>query len=329
MRLLVTGGAGFIGSHLCEELVKSGWEVSILDNFSSGHRDNIQHLLDTSSDRVHLFVGDCTNIQDLVKAFRGVDVVFHFAANPEVRLELTDPQTCFRQNVYATYLILEQMRNSNAGKVVFASTSTVYGDARVVPTPENYGPLKPISVYGASKLASEALIMAYAHSYNFDALILRFANIIGPRSKHGVIFDFIKKLRQNSRELEILGDGTQRKSYLYIDDCISAILVAFDSMRKGVEVLNVGSEDQISVREIAEIVAEEMDSKDARFRFTGGVDGGRGWVGDVKNMLLDVARLKAKGWKPTYGSRKAVKLTARAIKTRVLTSEEKAKLKGD
>jgi UDP-glucose 4-epimerase len=315
MRVLVTGGAGFIGGCLCEELVKRGCEVSILDDFSSGSRSNVQHLLDDHSGRFRLFVGDCTERDDVAGVLEGVDVVFHFAANPEVRLDLSDPETCFRQNVYATHVVLEAIRNSGAEKIVFASTSTIYGDARVVPTPEDYAPLEPISVYGASKLASEALITAYAHSYGFAALILRFANVVGSRSGHGVIFDFVRKLREDPGELEILGDGTQTKSYLYIDDCVSAVLTAFERMRGRVEVLNVGSEDQVGVREIADVVVEEMRLKDVNFRFTGGVDGGRGWVGDVKNMLLDVTRLKAKGWKPKYNSKEAVRQTARRIAT--------------
>jgi UDP-glucose 4-epimerase len=313
MHVLVTGGAGFIGSSLCEKLVKCGEKVSILDNFSTSSKDNIQHLLNGNSSKARLFVGDCTKAGDVARALKGADAVFHFAANPEVRLELSDSKTCFRENVYATYVLLETMRNGDAKKIVFASTSTIYGEAKVIPTPEDYGPLKPISVYGASKLSSEALIMAYAHTYGFDALILRFANIVGPRSKHGVVFDFVKKLQEDPRELEILGDGTQIKSYLYIDDCISAILTAFRSMQGKVEILNVGSEDQVIVREIAGIVVEEMGLKDMHFRFTGGVDGGRGWVGDVKNMFLDVTRLKAKGWRPKYNSEEAVKQTAKSI----------------
>ncbi|MCK4435022.1 NAD-dependent epimerase/dehydratase family protein, partial [Candidatus Bathyarchaeota archaeon] len=252
---------------------------------------------------------------DVAGALEGVDVVFHFAANPEVRLELTDSRTCFHQNVYATHVLLEAVRNGHVKKVVFASTSTVYGDASVVPTPENYGPLEPISVYGASKLASEALISAYAHTYGFDALIFRFANVVGSRSGHGVIFDFIRKLQENPKLLEILGDGTQTKSYLYIDDCIRAVLTGFEAVQGRVEVLNVGSEDQVGVHEIAEIVVEEMGLKDVGFSFTGGVEGGRGWVGDVKNMLLDVTRLKTKGWKPKYNSKEAVRQTARWIET--------------
>jgi len=244
-----------------------------------------------------------------------VGVVFHFAANPEVRVGETDPSVHFRENLVCSFNVLEAMRRSETAKaLVFASTSTVYGDVKVIPTPEDYGSLEPISVYGASKLASEALIVAYAHTYGFAALILRFANVVGSRSGHGVIFDFVKKLRENAKLLEILGDGTQTKSYLYIEDCVSAVLTGFEAMQGRVEVLNVGSEDQVSVREIAEIVVEEMGLKDVMFRFTGGVKGGRGWVGDVKNMLLDVGRLKAKGWKPKYNSGEAVKETTRRIK---------------
>lgn len=313
MHSLVTGGAGFIGSSICEELTKHGDEVSILDNFSEGRKDNIQHLLDSRSFKVHLLVGDCTRSRDLAKALKGVDAVFHFAANPEVRLELSDPKTCFRQNVYATHILLEATRNSHVKKVVFASTSTIYGEASIIPTPEDYGPLKPISVYGASKLSSEALVMAYARTYGFDALILRLANIVGLRSKHGVIFDFAKKLQKNPENLEILGDGTQIKSYLYIDDCVNAVLTALKHMQERVEILNVGSEDQVVVHEIARIVTKEMGLKHVQFRFTGGVDGGRGWVGDVKNMFLDVTRLKAKGWKPKYNSGEAVRQTVKSI----------------
>jgi UDP-glucose 4-epimerase len=313
MNLLITGGAGFIGSSLCEEIMNHKWKVSILDNFSSSSKSNIQHLLENNSRKVRLLIGDCTKASDLDGALKDVDVVFHFAANPEVRLELTDSKTCFRQNVYATYILLEVMKNCDAKKVVFASTSTVYGDAKVIPTPEDYGPLEPISIYGAAKLSSEALIMAYAHTYGFDALILRLANIVGPRSKHGVTFDFAKKLQENPRELEILGDGTQSKSYLYIDDCVSAVLGAFTSIQGGVEILNVGSEDQITVREIAEIVVEEMKLKNVHFHFTGGIDCGRGWIGDVKNMLLDITKLRAKGWKPKYNSREAIRQTAKSI----------------
>jgi len=319
MEILITGGCGFIGSHLCENLYKKGHRLRILDNFSSGSRKNIEHLLkrDASKGDIQLFEGDCANSLDVKNALENVDVIFHFAANPEVRLDICDPKTCFRENVYATYTILEELRNSpTVHTILFASTSTVYGDAEVVPTPENYAPLKPISLYGACKLSSEAIITAYAYNYNKNAIILRLANIIGARSQHGVTFDFVKKLKKDPFNLEILGDGTQTKSYLYIDDCIDAIETAWKTTRaKGnrVEIYNIGSENQISVSRIAEIVIEEMRLKNVNISYTGGVDGGRGWKGDVKNMFLDIAKLAAKGWKPKLNSSKAVRKATREI----------------
>jgi UDP-glucose 4-epimerase len=313
MHALVTGGAGFIGSHLCEVFSKCGFTVTIFDNFSSGSIQNISKLLRRKPKEVSLWKGDCTNLESVKKSLRNVDVLFHFAANPEVRLELCDSVTCFQQNVYATHVLLEATKNSQVQTIVFASTSTVYGEAKVMPTPEDYSPLEPISIYGASKLASEALITAYAHSFDKNAVILRLANIVGPRCQHGVIHDFVSKIKKNPTELEILGDGTQTKSYLYIDDCIEAILVAFENRNKRVEIFNIGSEDQVNVKTIASIVAEEMGCKEIKFKFTGGVQGGRGWIGDVKTMLLDVSKLKQLGWKPKLNSAEAVRKTTKDL----------------
>jgi len=311
MGSLVTGGAGFIGSHLCEALTRLQQEVTVLDNFSSGTRGNLQYILGVPT--VKLLVGDCKNPDDVARALTGAEIVYHFAANPEVRLDLADPGTCFRENVYATHILLEAVKRSNVKTIVFASTSTVYGDATVRPTPEDYSPLEPISVYGASKLASEALIASYCHTYEKRAVILRLANIVGARSRHGVINDFVNKLEANPKELEILGDGTQTKSYLHIDDCIEAVLKAVETGNVTVNVFNVGSEDQLPVTRIAEIVAEEMAVNHPRFRLTGGVCGGRGWVGDVKNMLLDTSKLKSRGWKPRHNSEESVALAIRQI----------------
>ncbi|MGQ9719533.1 MAG: NAD-dependent epimerase/dehydratase family protein [Nitrososphaerales archaeon] len=319
MRALITGGAGFIGSSLSEVLANLGWNLNILDNLSSGSRDSLASL--NSKKSVKLIVGDCTKKADVKKALTGVDVVFHFAANPEVRLELNDPRTCFKENVFATYVLLEEMRRSRAHMMVFSSTSTVYGDARKIPTPEDYAPLEPISLYGASKLAGEALITAYSHTYGMEAVILRLANIVGPKSRHGVINDFISKLKENSKELEILGDGSQTKSYLFIDDCIEAILKAYKAKGTRVEVFNIGSEDQLEVKRIAKIVCDEMGLKGVRFNFTGGLDGGRGWKGDVKNMLLDTTKLRSTGWRPKHNSEEAVRRTMRDILGRMAPSK--------
>jgi UDP-glucose 4-epimerase len=308
--VLVTGGAGFIGSHVVDVLMKRGFEVVVLDDLSSGRLENIAKWLNDSNFR---FVrGDMLNPSNVVEALKGCEVVFHLAANPEVRVGSVKPSVHFRQNVLATFNLLEAVRkNGGVKRFVFTSSSTVYGDADV-PTRED-AVLNPISVYGASKLACEALITAYARSYGFRALIYRLANVVGPRSRHGVIVDFVRKLRENPEELEILGDGTQRKSYLYVDDCVEALLLGLDKADGRAEVFNVGSEDQVDVLTIARIVSEEMGLENVNFRVTGGVDGGRGWVGDVKKMLLDVSKIKGLGWKPKLDSAGAVRLTLKEM----------------
>ncbi len=313
MSVLVTGGCGFFGSHLTEALVRSGRNVTVLDNLSFGSKTNLRSLSrEKSNGQLRLIVGDCTKPSDVKRALRGVDTVFHMAACPEVRDGLRDPATSFHVNVYGTYVLLEQMRRSSATTIVFPSTSSVYGEAKLMPTPEDYSPLQPISLYGASKLAAEALISSYAHTYAKRALILRFANIVGARAIHGVTVDFIRKLQRNPSELRILGDGTQSKSYIHISDSANAVLNAHQLKGRLVEVYNVGSEDRVTVLKIAKIVVEEMGLRKVSFVFTKGSNEG-GWVGDVKNMLLDITRLKSKGWAPRHGSEEAVRLATREL----------------
>ena len=305
MKILVTGGAGFIGSHLIDALLERGDEVICFDNFSSGRREFIEHNLG----QMELVEGDLLNRSDIGKAIKGCDAVFHLAANPDVRSGAGNTKTHFDNNIVATYNLLEEMRENGVTKIAFTSSSTVYGEASIIPTPENYGPLIPISIYGASKLASEALIASYCHTFDMEAIIYRFANVVGPRSTHGVIYDFINKLKANPEQLEILGDGTQKKSYLYIDDCIDAMLFGFDRMKEKVEIYNIGSEDWTDVRTIADIVSSEMGLR-PEYKFTGGLDG-RGWKGDVKFMRLDISKLKEKGWNPRHTSNDAIRMTAR------------------
>jgi UDP-glucose 4-epimerase len=232
------------------------------------------------------------------------------AADPDVRQSAVNPDPTMRNNILVTYRVLEAMRLHNIPELVFTSTSTVYGDAAVIPTPENYTPLEPVSVYGASKLACEALISSYCHSFGMKAWIFRFANIIGARSGHGVITDFIHKLRQNPEELEILGDGKQTKSYLEVHECIAAMLYATGKARGTVNTFNIGSEDWIDVKSIAEIVTEEMHLPHTKFRFTGGE---RGWVGDVPKMQLSVEKIKGLRWKPQIGSRESVRIAVKDL----------------
>jgi len=309
---LVTGGAGFIGSHLTDALMAHGANVCVLDNLSTGTLQNIEHWLKHS--RFTFTKGDLLNQAELAELKTKYDIIFHLAANPEVRVSSTDPEIHFKQNLAATHNLLEYIRKTqNNPTLIFASTSTVYGEPTKIPTPEDYAPLKPISIYGATKLASEALITAYAYTYGFKTIIYRLANIIGPRSTHGVIPDFIQKLRKNPKELEILGDGTQTKSYLHVNDCVDAMLIGLEKSTEQVEICNVGSEDQINVKAIAEIVINEVKLKNVKLRLTGGVDGGRGWKGDVKTMLLDITKIKSLGWKPKLNSKQAVKKTAKAL----------------
>ncbi len=305
---MVTGGAGFIGSHIVDRLMSEGHEVVVYDNLSSGKKEFVEHHMGKENFRfVH---ADLLDFETLNKEMQGVDLVYHVAANPDVRLGAKDTKVHMEQNVLATYNVLEAMRLNDVRDIVFTSTSTVYGEAKKIPTPEDYGPLIPISLYGASKLGAEAFITSYAHTFDMRAVIYRFANIVGPRGTHGVIYDFIMKLKRNPRELEILGDGTQTKSYLYVEDCVDAIIYGYEHRREDVEIFNIGSEDWVSVKKIADIVVEEMNLRDVVYRFTGGK---RGWKGDVPKMLLSIEKIKSYGWKPKRGSEESVRLTARHL----------------
>lgn len=311
-KVLVTGGAGFIGSHLVDALMNKGAIVTVLDNLSTGLMDNIAQWIKHS--RFNFVEGDCLNQRDIGEAMEGCELVFHLAANPEVRVGGVDTKVDFEQNIVATYNVLEGMRKSKTAKImVFASTSTVYGDAKILPTPEEYRPLEPISLYGASKLACEALVSGYCHMFDMRGVIYRFANIVGSRSRHGVVWDFVQKLLRDPKELEILGDGTQTKSYLLVSDCIDAFLFGLEHASERVEIYNIGSEDQITVTEIAETLVEEMGLRDVEFHYTGGVEGGRGWIGDVKIMLLDISKLKKLGWKPRHNSVESVRIAVNHI----------------
>jgi UDP-glucose 4-epimerase len=260
MKVLVTGGAGFIGSYLVEALLRRGDTVWVLDDLSSGSKKNLQRVSDSPD--FEFVKGDCRDAVTVRKLLEKTDVVFHFAANPEVRIELADPKECYTRNIEATFALLEQTKTSKADTIIFASSSTVYGDARQIPTPGDYGPLLPISVYGTSKLACEAMMAAYCSSFRKKGIILRLANILGARSQHGVVFDFWQKLKMNPRELQILGDGKQSKSYLNIDDCIDAILRAYDSPGEGnTAIYNIGSADMITVSEIAEVAVKNWSFK--------------------------------------------------------------------
>lgn len=311
MTVLVTGGAGFIGSHLVDRLMKEGENVRVIDNLSSGSKENIGEWLNESN--FQFIEGELLQQDDVDRAVKDCNIIFHMAANPEIRIKKAGPEDHFKQNITATYYLLESIRKNNfLGTLIFASSSTVYGEADRIPTTEDYGPLMPISLYGASKLACEALISAYAYMYAFKAVIFRLANVIGSRSNHGVIFDFTQKLRMNPSKLEVLGDGTQTKSYIHVDDCVDGFIHGLENV-KPLEIYNLGSDDTVTVLDIANIVKEATGHPDAEIKLSGGVDGGRGWRGDVKVMFLETERLKNTGWSTRYNSLEAVKMTAESV----------------
>lgn len=306
---LVTGGAGFIGSHLVDRLLADGWTVNVIDNLSSGRTKNI--LQAEKSKGFNFFEGDLCEQEQIPGAIRGCDCVFHMAADPVIRGGFSDPgkrDSTFRNNVLATRNLLEAMVTEGTEGIVFASSSVVYGEAAEVPTPEDYGPLKPISLYGASKLAGEGLVTAYSSGFGFRYWIFRFANVVGSRSGQGVIHDFISKLRADEGTLEILGDGRQRKSYLHVSDCVGAMLACMG--KTGSDIFNLGTGDTLSVDELAVIVEDELGLQGVEHTYTGGRGG---WRGDIPVTELDVGKLRAVGFRPDLNSEQAVRLATREL----------------
>jgi UDP-glucose 4-epimerase len=312
-RILITGGAGFIGSALASTLIMRSKDnqVTVFDDLSTGSKENILHL--DSNPNFNFVYGSTLDVSALQNVVDVSDTVFHLAANPSVALGAYDTRKDFEQNIIATYNLIEAMRKSTScKKILFASTSTIYGEAPNMPISESYGPLKPISLYGSTKLSCEAMISGYCHMFQMSGITLRLANIIGPVSKKGVVYDFVSKLSSSPNFLNILGNGKQNKSYLYIDDCIEAIMKIksqMDQNKKIFEIFNIGSADTVNVLDIAKIVIKEMSLGDVILNFTDNLDG-RGWNGDVREFLLDCSRLTSLGWKPKMNSREAVKYTA-------------------
>lgn len=302
MRILVTGGAGFIGSHLVDRLVAEGNQVTVYDNLSSGRIEFIKQHLGQSS--FSFIKSDLLDPDGIRQAVTGHELVFHLAANPEARWGIENTRLDLEQETVATYNVLEAMRATGIKKVVFSSSGTIYGETPVIPLPEDYGPALPSSLYGAGKLASEGLISAFCHTFDMQAWIFRFANVAGKRTTHGVIFDFINKLRQNPRQLEILGDGNQCKPYLHIADCIDGMLFGFRNASDKVNLFNLGGGSATRVTAIAEILVERMGLSPVNFKYTGG---DRGWPGDIPQVRLDPSKMERLGWKPRYTSDEVVR----------------------
>ncbi len=309
MKAFVTGGAGFIGSHIVDELVRLGHDVTVYDNLSSGFRRHVAASCETGG--VRFIEGDILDQEALTEAMHGSDTVFHLAANADVRGGKTDTAVDLHQNIIGTHRVMEAMRLTGGRRIMFTSSATVYGEPDVFPTPETYAALQT-SLYGASKAAAECMIQAYCEYFDMKSYIFRFVSWIGERYSHGVVFDFINKLRRNSRELEILGDGNQKKSYLHVDDGVTGIFLAMEKLTGAKNVLNLGHEQFMNVVDLAKIVCDEMRLKDVRFRFTGGA---RGWVGDSPFVHLDISRMKAVGFEPRVSIEDGIRRTARYLLT--------------
>lgn len=312
MKVLVAGGAGFIGSHLCDRLLAEGHEIVIADKLVFGEQ-NIRHLLSdeelVKSRKVifyQLNLAERTSVEQIF-AENKIDAVYHMAANSDIQKGGREPEIDFCDTLLTTRNILEGMRKKEVKNLFFASTSAVYGEMSGVRLKEITGGIKPVSYYGGAKLASEALISSYVSMCDMQAVIFRFPNVIGPRLTHGVIFDFIKKLRRNPYELEILGDGKQCKPYIYVLDLIEAILMLTKKFEEGEVLYNISVESKgTTVTHIAEIVADVMRLENVKFNYTGG---DRGWKGDVPSFSYDISKVLSTGWKPKYTSDEAVRRT--------------------
>lgn len=300
MKALVTGGAGFIGSHLSERLIRDGHDVTVFDNFSTGK-------LSLVPEACQMIEGDLTCENEVRDAITDdFDIVFHLASRSAVDDE--NPRQQFRDNTEMTYSLVDAVLEAGISELAFTSTSTVYGEAPR-PTPEDYGPLEPISAYGASKLACEGILSTAAHSHGLTVYTYRFANIVGSHLRGAVIPDFIEKLQRNPDRLEILGDGRQEKSYMHISECIDAMLHVQESATGPLATYNLGTRTTTSVNRIADIIAEEMNLNPS-YQYTGGE---RGWTGDVPKMRLSIEKLAALGWEPTDSSEEAVRKSAREL----------------
>ncbi len=307
-RYFITGGTGFIGSHLVDRLVAGGSGVVVYDNLVSGKKEHIEHHLGKQNFR--LIEADLLDFDTLKQAIKGHEVIWHLGANTDIptgnKITDLDLNNC----TIATRNVLEAMRENNIDKIIFASSACVYGDAPPVALAETFGPLLPINLYGAGKLACEGLISAYSHLFGIKAWMFRFSNVVGARMGHGVIYDFIQKLKQNPRELEILGDGNQEKPFFLVEDCVDGMLCAFNNSASQYDVYNLGCESFTRVTGIARIVAEEMEIKDIKFKYTGGR---RGWPGDVPVVHFNVDKVKKLGWRARHTSDEAVRIAARRL----------------
>ncbi len=309
MRFFITGGAGFLGSNLANTILdRRLGAVTVFDNFQTGRRHHFGERLGSSD--LTIVEGDVADTAAVAKAVAGHDVVFHLAANSDIARAASDPLVDFDNGTRLTQSLLEAMRHAGVKRILFTSGSGVYGEVPPVPVPEDFAPMIPISTYGASKLASETLISAYCHMFDLVGTVFRFANVVGPHMTHGVSHDFTRRLHADPSRLEILGDGNQSKPYVHADDVVAAMLFVQSHQTSGYAYYNVGSQDHLLVREIADIVIAEMGLKNVKYEYTGGT---RGWRADVPVYRLDTSKVRALGWKNEKSSRQAVEAAVRSL----------------
>ena len=307
-KYFVTGGAGFIGSHLVDRLMSEGNQVTVYDNLISGKKKDIEHLIVKEGFR--FIEADLLDIETLKESMKGHEIVWHLGANTDIREGNRVTDLDLKNCTIATRNALEAMRQNGINKILFASSSCVYGDVPPIALSETFGPLLPINLYGAGKLACEGLISAYCHLFGIKAWLFRFGNVVGARMGHGVIYDFIHKLERNPRELEILGDGNQEKNFFLVEDCIEGMFCAFQNSQTQYDIYNLGASTFTQVTLIGQIVAEEMGLINVTFRYTGGK---RGWLGDAPVVHFNVQKMKGLGWQESRSSDEAVRIAARRL----------------
>jgi len=307
-KILVFGGAGFIGSHLTERLVQLGATVTVYDNLKTGRTANLAQVWRRRGFRY--VEGDVRERNKVEKTVPGHEIIFHFCDDSDIRSAAEHPDIYVEQNIMGLFYVLESMRKNRIRHILFPSSTTVFGELAHPPASELHGPMIPLTLYGGAKLAAEGLISAWAHTFDFQAVVFRFVGIIGGRMDHGVVHDFVRKLQRDPTQLEILGDGTQRRSFVLIDDCVEAMLFAFAKAEKNYNAIHIGNVDQISINETAETILQVMKLKNVKFRPTGGKVG---WKGDVTSNFIATETLTAWGWKPPRSSREAVFEAARRL----------------
>lgn len=300
-KVLVLGGAGFIGSHLVERLIHDGATVTVFDNLKTGRTSNLAKVFKHPHFRfVEAEVRNQKKVNEIVP---GHDVIFHFCDDSDIRSAAEHPDTYVEQNIMGLFYVLEAMRRSGIRVILFPSSTTVFGELANPPASEFYGPMEPLNLYGGAKLAAEGLISGWANTYDFQAVVFRFVGIIGGRMDHGVVHDFVRKLQKNPSQLEILGDGSQKRSFVLVDDCVEAMLFALGNTKKNYNLVHIGNVDDISIKETAGVILDVMKLKGVKYNFTGGKVG---WKGDVTSNFIRTETLTTLGWKPAHSSREAV-----------------------